>query len=151
MTAVTAAARSSAGRTSTTTRRAALTLSTVLNSRSSTAAAQFSGNWSVDSASIAGLPIEGQRFAEIRDAGGLGVAYSLGHFDGILGLGFDSISIDGTPTPFKNLIDQKQVEKGMFAFFLGDEADGELTIGGYDEAHMQGDLTWVPLEKAGEN
>ena len=82
---------------------------------------------------MAGLDIDAQRFAEVKDASGLGVAYKAGHFDGILGLAFDSISIDNTPTPFKNLIDQGKVDKGVFAFYLGDEADGELTIGGWDE------------------
>ena len=107
-----------------------------------------SGNWSVDSASLGGIDYESQRFAEIRDVSGLGAAYSLGKFDGILGLGFDSISIDGTTTPFNNLIQQKKIDEGKFAFFLGDNEDGELTIGGYDETHVDGEITWVPLEAA---
>ena len=108
-----------------------------------------SGNWSVDSISMGGLPIKSQRFAEIRDASGLGAAYSAGKFDGILGLGFDSISVDNTETPFHNLIDQKVIEEGVFAFYLGkNSADGELTFGGYDSNHFTGDLTWVPLKSA---
>jgi hypothetical protein len=107
-----------------------------------------SGNWSVDAASMAGLPIEGQRFAEVKDASGLGAAYSAGKFDGILGLAFDSISIDNTPTPFKNLIDQGQVDKGIFSFYLANDKDGVLTIGGTDETKYDGDLTWVPLSSA---
>ena len=35
----------------------------------------------------------------------------------------------------------------MFGFFLGDNADGELTVGGYDEAKIQGEITWVDLLK----
>jgi hypothetical protein len=107
-----------------------------------------SGNWSVDAASMAGLEIDGQRFAEVKDVSGLGAAYKAGNFDGILGLAFDSISIDKTPTPFKNLMDQGKVDKGAFAFYLGDNADGELTIGGWDEEKFDGDLTWVPLKSA---
>jgi len=107
-----------------------------------------SGNWSVDTANMGGFDIDAQRFAEVKDASGLGVAYSLGKFDGILGLAFDSISIDKTPTPLKNLIDQGKSDKGMFAFYLGDEADGELTIGGYDETKYTGDLVWEPLSQA---
>jgi hypothetical protein len=37
----------------------------------------------------------------------------------------------------------------MFAFYLGDEADGELVIGGYDEARMRGDVNWVNLARPG--
>jgi len=107
-----------------------------------------SGNWSVDTASMGGLEIKSQRFAEVKDAGGLGVGYTLGKFDGILGLAFDAISIDQTTTPFNNLIQQGTVDKSQFAFYLGDNADGELTFGGYDKNHFDGELDWVPLKAA---
>jgi len=107
-----------------------------------------SGNWSVDSATMAGLPVEGQRFAEVKDASGLGAAYSAGKFDGILGLAFESISIDNTPTVFGNLVSQGQVDKAIFSFYLANGKDGELTIGGTDDSKYDGDLTWVPLSSA---
>jgi hypothetical protein len=109
------------------------------------------GNWSVDTANMGGFDIEAQRFAEVKDASGLGAAYKLGKFDGILGLAFDAISIDKTPTPFKNLLDQGKIDEGKFAFYLGkdDGVDGELTIGGYDEEKFSGDLTWVPVSREG--
>jgi hypothetical protein len=70
-----------------------------------------SGYFSMDDVTLADdIVIEGQRFAEIQDAGGLGLAYALGKFDGILGLGFTSISIDGTPTVFENAIKQNKVD-----------------------------------------
>lgn len=47
-----------------------------------------------------------QVFAEITDASGLGAAYKAGHFDGILGLAFDSISVGHVPTVFHNLVEQ---------------------------------------------
>jgi hypothetical protein len=34
---------------------------------------------------------------------------------------------------FKNAIDQGAVSQPVFAFDLGNESDGELTIGGYGE------------------
>ena len=61
-----------------------------------------SGFFSADQVTLADdIVIEAQRFAEVQDAGGLGIAYALGKFDGILGLGFTSISVDGTPTVLK--------------------------------------------------
>ena len=40
--------------------------------------------------------------------------------------------------------------EGMFAFQLGDDADGELAIGGYNKERMEGDEPhWVNLVKAG--
>lgn len=93
----------------------------------------------------ADISVEGQKFATIHDAGGMGIGYAFGYFDGILGLGFDSISVGGVETVFHNAIDQGLVEKPMFAFYLGDNADGELTFGGYDEEKFVGELEWVPL------
>jgi Eukaryotic aspartyl protease len=94
------------------------------------------------------LVISGQRFAEISDAGGLGLAYSFGKFDGILGLGFTSISVDNTITVFENAIKQNVIEQPMFAFYLGDNSPGELTFGGYDATKFTGDLITVPLISA---
>jgi hypothetical protein len=108
-----------------------------------------SGYFSQDSVTLADdIVVEGQRFAEIEDAGGLGIAYSLGKFDGILGLGFTSISIDGAPTVFENALKQNKLDQPIFSFYLGDNAPGELTFGGYDAAKFEGDLQFVKLESA---
>ena len=108
-----------------------------------------SGYWSKDEVTIAeDIAINGQRFAEISDAGGLGIAYAFGKFDGILGLGFSSISIDNTPTVFENAIQQNKVDQPVFAFYLGDNGPGELTFGGYDPDKFEGDLEFVKLEAA---
>ena len=94
------------------------------------------------------LTINGQDFATIDDCGGMGIAYLMGKFDGIMGLGFDSISVGHKPTVFSNAISQSVVKKPMFAFYLGNQHDGELTFGGYDKDHFEGDLHWVPLSHA---
>uniref|UniRef100_A0A7S1D1S6 Peptidase A1 domain-containing protein n=1 Tax=Cyclophora tenuis TaxID=216820 RepID=A0A7S1D1S6_CYCTE len=108
-----------------------------------------SGFFSVDSVTLADdMVVTGQRFAEVSDAGGLGMAYALGKFDGILGLGFTSISIDGTPTVFENAIKENVVDQPVFSFYLGDNAPGELTFGGYDVTKFEGDLTSVKLDAA---
>ena len=109
-----------------------------------------SGFFSTDAVTLADdIVVEQQRFAEVQDAGGLGMAYALGKFDGILGLGFTSISIDNTPTVFENAIAQGKVDQPVFSFYLGDNKDGELTFGGYDETKFEGDeLTYVKLDAA---
>ena len=33
----------------------------------------------------------------------------------------------------------------MVGFYLGDNADGEMAVGGYDPDRMEGDITWVDL------
>lgn len=108
-----------------------------------------SGVFAEDSVTLADdITIESQKFATIHDAGGMGIAYAFGYFDGILGLGFDSISVSGAETVFHNAIEQGLVESPVFAFYLGDNSDGELTFGGYDEDKFDGDLIWVPLSDA---
>lgn len=86
-----------------------------------------------------------QRFGMIDDAGGLGMGYTMGQFDGIAGLAFQSISIDDAVPVVMNAIDQEQLDAPVFAFFLGDDAEGELTLGGYDEEKFEGDLHAVDL------
>jgi hypothetical protein len=105
-----------------------------------------SGIWSEDTVTIGDLPIKNQAFAEVENAGGLGLAYGIGKFDGILGLGWDRISVDGVTTPFHNLVDQDTLAEKVFAFYLGDNAPGSLIIGGTDKSHYTGDFTYVPLK-----
>ena len=90
------------------------------------------GFFSVDQVTLADdIVVANQKFAEVSDAGGLGVGYVMGQFDGILGLGFEGLALGGATTVFKNAIDQGKVPQQMFAFKLGDNAEGELTFGGY--------------------
>lgn len=91
------------------------------------------------------ITVQNQPFATVHDAKGMGLSYAFGYFDGILGLGFDALSVDQVPTVFHNAIDQYQLELPMFAFYLGDNHDGELTFGGYDENKYEGELAWVNL------
>lgn len=108
-----------------------------------------SGFFSQDSVTVADdITVTGQKFGEIEDAGGLGMAYAFGKFDGILGMGFTSISIDNTPTVFENMIQQHAIDQPIFSFYLGDNAPGELTFGGYDPAKFKGDLEYVKLLSA---
>jgi hypothetical protein len=94
------------------------------------------------------IVVKHQRFAEVQDAAGLGMAYALGKFDGILGMGFTSISIDNAETVFENAVDQHAVDQPIFSFYLGDNGPGELTFGGYDAAKFEGELQYVKLHEA---
>lgn len=83
----------------------------------------------------------------LADVTGLGPAFSLGKFGGILGMAFDSISVDDLPTFFSDLVKQGVVDEPVFAFSLGkkDGQVGELTIGGIDSTKYTGDLFYQPL------
>jgi len=107
------------------------------------------GKFQEDSVTLAkDITVHGQEFAVIHDAKGMGIAYAFGKFDGILGLGFDSISVGGVKTVFHHAMEQGLLDEPMFAFYLGDMEDGELTFGGYDKTKYVGDIQWVDLAKA---
>jgi len=104
-----------------------------------------SGFYSADDVSIGDLKLKGYTFAEVTDTSGLGMAYRFGKFDGILGLGWDAISVDGVPTPMRALVESGQLAQPVFAFYLGNMQPGELVFGGVDEKHYTGSFTFVPL------
>jgi len=107
------------------------------------------GYFSQDDITLANdIVVKNQKFAEVSNAGGLGVGYVMGQFDGILGLGFEKLSLGGANTVFKNAIDQKVVSQPVFSFALGDNKDGELTLGGYDDSKFNGEIAWVKLSEA---
>eukprot|EP00618_Florenciella_parvula_P024376 CAMPEP_0119543080 /NCGR_PEP_ID=MMETSP1344-20130328/53934_1 /TAXON_ID=236787 /ORGANISM="Florenciella parvula, Strain CCMP2471" /LENGTH=399 /DNA_ID=CAMNT_0007587353 /DNA_START=104 /DNA_END=1303 /DNA_ORIENTATION=- len=112
-----------------------------------------------------GIELEGQTFSQITNASGMGVAFVVGKFDGILGLAFNEIAVcdypyvmDCVPTPFSRMISNGLVDEGKFAFYLGglqpcfpecmDGYAGELTLGGTDPDHYVGELNYVPLTSA---
>jgi len=107
-----------------------------------------SGFESVDVLNCGGLVVQSQEFAQVTDASGLGAAYKLGKFDGILGLAFPILSVNKVPTVFENIVSQGLVDSAEFAFYLGNESGekGELVFGGVDSAHYTGSFTYVPLK-----
>lgn len=44
--------------------------------------------------------------------------------------------------------EQGLIQEGVFAFFLGADGPGELTIGGLDEERYEGEITYTPLKNA---
>ncbi|EFX00865.1 aspartic endopeptidase pep2 [Grosmannia clavigera kw1407] len=109
----------------------------------------LSGFVSQDTVSIGDLKIVKQDFAEATEEPGL--AFAFARFDGILGLGFDTISVNHIVPPFYNLINQKLIDSGVFAFYLGnadsDGDDSEAVFGGVDKAHYTGKITTIPLRR----
>merc|ERR1711957_769073 len=107
------------------------------------------GIFSKDTVTVGNIDVKGQLFAEVSKVsfGPLNIAFAAGKFDGLLGLGFKSISQYNIPTPFEAMIDQKLISESVFAFYLPDDAaqQGELVFGGVDKSHYSGDLVDVPL------
>jgi len=107
------------------------------------------GIFNQDTVTVGDIDVKGQTFAEISTVsfGPLNIAFAVGKFDGLLGLGFKSISQYNIPTPFEQMIDQKLISESVFAFYLPSDPSqtGELVLGGIDKSHYTGDLVKVPL------
>jgi saccharopepsin len=103
---------------------------------------------------IGDLTVKHQDFAEsVKEPG---FTFALGRFDGILGLGYDRISVKGVVPPFYNIVNHKLIDEPVFSFYLsdandgGDEADGgEMIIGGVDKKHYKGDIHWSDVRRKG--
>jgi saccharopepsin len=105
-----------------------------------------SGYVSKDTLTIGDLKVKDQLFAEVTSEPGL--AFAFGRFDGIFGLGYDTISVNGIKPPVYELIEQGALDEPVFAFFLGDTTDeSEATFGGIDESHYTGSLTYLPVRR----
>ncbi|KAH3679008.1 hypothetical protein WICPIJ_008749 [Wickerhamomyces pijperi] len=107
------------------------------------------GYVSQDTLQLGDLTIPKQDFAEATSEPGL--AFAFGKFDGILGLAYDTISVNKIVPPIYNAIKNKLLDASQFAFYLGDadsSSDGGVaTFGGYDESKFTGDITWLPVRR----
>ncbi|GAA6062852.1 hypothetical protein JCM10212_006105 [Sporobolomyces blumeae] len=101
-----------------------------------------------DVMTIGDLEIKGQDFAESTVEPGL--TFAFGKFDGILGLAYDTISVQHVVPPFYNMINQGLLDEPVFSFWLGkDPEQGEAVFGGIDKAHYSGDVHYVPVRRKG--
>ena len=70
-------------------------------------------------------------------------------FDGILGLGYDTISVNHITPPFYSMINQGLIDEPVFSFRIGSsEADGgEAVFGGIDDSAYTGKIQYVPVRR----
>jgi saccharopepsin len=109
---------------------------------------EVAGFISKDILRIGDLTIKDQLFGEATSEPGL--AFAFGRFDGILGLGYDTISVNHIPPPFYMMVDQGLLDEPVFAFYLGDTNEGSesvATFGGVDPSHYTGKLIKIPLRR----
>lgn len=101
---------------------------------------------SQDTLQIGDLTIKNQDFAEATEEPGL--AFAFGKFDGILGMGYDTISVNKIVPPFYQMIDQKLIDESVFAFYLSKDGEGsEVVFGGSDKDHYTGKITNIPIRR----
>ncbi|KAJ1121243.1 hypothetical protein NDU88_009361 [Pleurodeles waltl] len=72
-------------------------------------------------------------------------------FDGILGLGYPSISSDGVTPVFDNMWSEQLIPQNLFSVFLSSNSavGSVVTFGGYESSYYSGSLNWVPVSDEG--
>jgi len=99
-----------------------------------------------DDVTLGGLTVQQQTFALLTQVEG--VSFLASRFDGILGMAFQNISADYTPTVFMNMIAQNLVPDPSFSFFLTNAAGqngSTLVLGGIDPSFNTTPFNYVPL------
>ncbi|KAH8986111.1 acid protease [Lactarius akahatsu] len=106
-----------------------------------------SGEQYTDTVTLAGFNATRQRL-------GVATTYSSGFqsdqfpADGLLGMGYESLSSYGASPVFQSLVSQGQVSTPVFSFYFA-ESGSELYIGGTNQALYTGPFTYMPVTTRG--
>ena len=109
----------------------------------------LTGVISSDVLTFGGIEIQDTLFAEsIAEPGN---TFVMAKMDGIMGMGYSTISVNHIPTPFETMMAQGLVDEGVFAFYLskGGSDGSEMVLGGYNPDHFVGDIAWLPVVQKG--
>jgi len=111
----------------------------------------IAGFFSEDSVTLGDLVVKDQEFIEATKEPGL--TFMVAKFDGILGLGFQEISVGNAVPVWYNMIKQGLISDPVFSFWFnrhaGEGEGGEIVFGGMDPNHYKGDHTYVPVTQKG--
>ncbi|XP_062152239.1 aspartic proteinase A1-like [Alnus glutinosa] len=111
----------------------------------------ISGFFSQDHVTLGDLAVKNQDFIEATREPS--ITFVAAKFDGLLGLGFQEISVGNAVPVWYNMVNQGLVNEPVFSFWLNrnieGEEGGEIVFGGIDSDHYIGEHTYVPVTQKG--
>ncbi|KAF5474836.1 hypothetical protein F2P56_006696 [Juglans regia] len=111
----------------------------------------ISGFFSYDEVKVGDQVVKDQEFIEATREPS--ITFLVAKFDGILGLGFQEISVGNSVPLWYNMVEQGLVQEQVFSFWLNRKAEeeegGEIVFGGVDPNHYKGKHTYVPVTRKG--
>ncbi|CAI9090114.1 OLC1v1024807C2 [Oldenlandia corymbosa var. corymbosa] len=111
----------------------------------------IAGFFSQDHVKLGDLIVQEQDFIEATKEPG--ITFLAAKFDGILGLGFQEISVGNAVPVWYNMVKQGLVAEPVFSFWFNrrteEEQGGELVFGGVDPSHFKGDHVFVNVTRKG--
>ncbi|XP_070758164.1 pepsin A-like [Enoplosus armatus] len=105
-----------------------------------------SGSTGYDTIKISDLYVEHQIFGvtETED-----IFLMFVPWDGVLGLAFPGMALEGGPPIFDNMWNQGKIPQNMFSMYLSSSVEGSMFIlGGTDPSYYTGSIKWIPLYHA---
>merc|ERR1711907_2567 len=104
----------------------------------------LTGFVSEDTVTVGNMTVTNQLFAEATVEPGL--SFKIGKMDGIMGMAFQRIAVNGIKPTWYDLLAAQGMEN-KFAFYLGtgNGDNSEMVLGGVDTALYTGDIHYVPL------
>ncbi|VVC25518.1 Hypothetical protein CINCED_3A013627 [Cinara cedri] len=106
------------------------------------------GTLTCDTVRLAHLNVSDLIFAEVREIPNI-TDYDTMYADGVIGLGYNSLSKTTDEPFFYKLLAQKKIEKPIFSFFLNRDVTtnkgGSIFLGGVSKKHMKTDMVYVPV------
>ncbi|KAI4531210.1 hypothetical protein MG293_019068 [Ovis ammon polii] len=100
-----------------------------------------------DTLTVQGIQVPNQEFGLSKTEPGTNFLYA--KFDGIMGMAYPSLSVDGATTVLQGMVQEGALTSPIFSFYLssqqGSQDGGAVIFGGVDSRLYTGQIYWAPV------